>query len=123
MPTAVGRWFRFRSIRATPMLCLVLMQIASSVVVHAQVAPMVFDIRAQPLSEALMIFGVQTGTIVMASSDLTSGKISKPVTGQFTRTDALTRMLQGTNLKFDKSADGTIVIVRSASIIKGIPDQ
>jgi Secretin and TonB N terminus short domain len=49
----------------------------------------------------------------MASSELTAGKISKPVTGQLTCQDALTRMLQGTGLKFETNANGTFLIVRA----------
>jgi hypothetical protein len=40
-----------------------------------------FDIKAQPLAEALMIFGAKTGAIVMAPTELTTGKTSKPVIG------------------------------------------
>ncbi|HWX26402.1 MAG TPA: STN domain-containing protein [Steroidobacteraceae bacterium] len=71
-----------------------------------------FDIKAQPLSEALMAFGAQTGAIVMAPSELTAGKTSRPVTGELTAQEALTRMLLGTGLKFQKTANGTILIVR-----------
>ena len=71
-----------------------------------------FDIKAQPLSEALMLFGTQVGAIVMAPSELTNGKTSKPVSGQLTSQEALTRMLQGAGLQFQKSANGTILIVR-----------
>jgi len=71
-----------------------------------------FDIKAQPLSEALMAFGAQTGAIVMAPSELTAGKISRPVMGELTAQEALTRMLLGTGLKFQKSANGTVFIVR-----------
>jgi formate/nitrite transporter FocA (FNT family) len=91
-----------------------MMMVASPVVVQADVATTHFDIKAQPLSEALMAFGVQAGAIVMASSELTTGKISKPVAGQLTRQEALTRMLQGTGLKFETNANGTILIVRAA---------
>jgi len=81
---------------------------------HAEEAPKRFDIKAQRLSEALMAFGAQTGAIVMASSDLTAGKISKPVSGQLTPQEALTRILEGTGLKFEISSNGTILIVRTA---------
>lgn len=70
------------------------------------------DIRAQPLAEALIAFGAQTGISVMAASELTAGKTCRTVRGQFTRQQALTRLLQGTGLAFESSAQGTIVIVR-----------
>ena len=112
MLEATARWIRDRSTGGPMLVCLVLIMIAP-VTVRADEATMHFEIKAQPLSEALMAFGVQTGAIVIASSKLTSSKISKPVTGQLTRQEALTRMLQGTGLKFETSASGTILIVRA----------
>ena len=112
MLETIARWIRDRSTGGPMLVCLVLIMIAP-VTVRADEATMHFEIKAQPLSEALMAFGVQTGAIVIASSKLTSSKISKPVTGQLTRQEALTRMLQGTGLKFETSASGTILIVRA----------
>lgn len=106
---------RGRSARCLPLVCLALMMVAAPVITHAEEATTHFDIKAQPLSEALMAFGVQTGAIVMASSELTTGKISRPVAGDLTRQEALTRMLQGTGLKFETSANGNILIVRAPS--------
>ena len=108
----IARWIRDRSTSGQMLVCLALIMIAP-VAVRADEATMHFEIKAQPLSEALMAFGVQTGSIVIASSKLTSSKISKPVTGQMTRQEALTRMLQGTGLKFETNANGTILIVRA----------
>ena len=113
MLETIARWIRDRSTGSPMLVCLVLIMIAP-VTVRADEATMHFEIKAQPLSEALMAFGVQTGAIVIASSKLTSSKISKPVTGQLTRQEALTRMLQGTGLKFETSASGTILIVRAS---------
>lgn len=110
---AIARWIRDRSTSRQMLVYLALIIISAPVAVRADEATMHFEMKAQPLSEALMAFGVQTGSIVIASSKLTSGKMSKPVTGQLTRQEALTRMLQGTGLKFETNANGTILIVRA----------
>jgi iron complex outermembrane receptor protein len=107
------RWVQDESARWTMPVFLALMMVAAAVAVRADEATKHFDIRAQPLSEALMAFGAQTGAIVMASSELTTGKISNPVTGQLTLQAALTRMLQGTGLNFETNANGTILILRT----------
>ena len=86
--------------------------VGAPIAIHADELTKHFDIKAQPLAEALMAFGAQTDAIVMASSELTIGKTSKRVTGQLTPQEALTRMLRGTGLKFETSANGTILIVR-----------
>jgi len=88
------------------------MMVAAPIAIHADELTKHFDIKARPLAEALMAFGAQTDTIVIASSELTIGKTSKSVTGQLTPQEALTRMLQGTGLKFEASANGTVLIVR-----------
>jgi len=110
----IARWVRDRTTSGPMLVCLALIMIAAPMAVRADEAAVHFEIKAQPLSEALMAFGVQTGAIVIASSKLTSSKISKPVTGQLTRQEALTRMLQGTGLKFETNANGTILIVRAS---------
>jgi type II secretory pathway component GspD/PulD (secretin) len=70
------------------------------------------DIKAQPLAEALMAFGAQTGLSVVVASELTTGKTSRTVRGQLTREQALAQLLRGTGLAFESSAQGTLVIVR-----------
>jgi len=112
MQVTIMRRIRARSARCVALISLALIVGATPVIVEAGDATAHFDIKAQPLSEALMAFGVQTGTIVMASSELTTGKVSKPVAGELTRQEALNRMLQGSGLKFETNANGTILIVR-----------
>jgi hypothetical protein len=79
---------------------------------HAAEARSHFDIKAQPLAEALMVFGAQAGASVVAPTELTVGKTSNSVSGELTIKDALSRILQGTGLGFEATANRTIVIVR-----------
>lgn len=72
-----------------------------------------FDIKAQPMAEALMVFGAQAGASVVAPTELTAGKTSTAAIGELTIVDALSRMLQGTGLGFEATGDRTFVIVRS----------
>lgn len=114
MLRTMARWLRDGSTRWPTLVFLASMMAAGPAAVHAdEPATKHFDIKALRLSEALMAFGAQAGAIVMASSDLTTGKTSNPVSGQLTRQEALTRMLQGTGLNYETLADGTILIVRS----------
>jgi hypothetical protein len=114
MLARVARQVQHLSIRGVVLACFAFMVVALPIAGHADEATKRFDIKAQPLSEALMAFGAQTGAIVMASSELTTGKISTPVTGQLTAQEALTRMLEGTGLKYETSPNGTILIVRTS---------
>lgn len=114
MLARLARGVRDLRARGVMLACFALVVVAPPPAGHAEEATMRFDINAQPLSEALMAFGAQTGAIVMASSVLTTGKISKPVTGQLTVQEALTRMLQGTGLKFETNPNGTILIVKAS---------
>jgi Secretin and TonB N terminus short domain len=92
------------------------MFLVAPVAINADELTKPFDIKPRPLAEALMAFGAQTGAIVIASSELTTGKTSKRVVGQLTPQEALTRMLRGTGLKFETGTDGTILIVRNLPI-------
>jgi len=59
-----------------------------------------FDIPAQSLTEALLIFGRQSGVQVTADATLTSGKSSSAVSGDLSSGQALSRLLSGTGLTF-----------------------
>lgn len=106
------------SIRRRMLTCLALMISVFPIALHAAEPTMQFEIKAEPLSEALMAFGARTGTIVIASSKLTANKVSQPVSGHLSRQEALTRMLEGTGLTFESSANNTILIVRARSAVR-----
>jgi len=59
-----------------------------------------FDIPAQPLAQALMIFGRQAGLQVTAEGPLTDGLRSSAVKGDMPPAEALSRLLTGTGLTF-----------------------
>jgi iron complex outermembrane recepter protein len=84
----------------------------------AEEAVVQFDIKAQPLATALMAFGSQSGAIVAAPSALTTGRTSAAVAGNLSLSDALTRMLKGTGLRFSKSDNGTYVI--QSEVVHGL---
>lgn len=69
-----------------------------------------FEIKAMPLAQALVAFGVQSGLTVVAPTTLTAGKTATPVSGDLAPTDALTQLLKGSGLTFARAADGTITI-------------
>jgi iron complex outermembrane receptor protein len=74
-----------------------------------------FEIKAKPLADALMEFGVQSGLTVVAPTTLTAGKKAAAVRGDLAPTDALGRLLKGSGLTFARAADGTIAIQAAAS--------
>ena len=57
-----------------------------------------FDLPAQPLDAALVAFGELTGYSVLVSSELAAGRLAAPVRGEYTPTEALQRLLVGTQL-------------------------
>jgi iron complex outermembrane receptor protein len=69
-----------------------------------------FEIKAKPLADALMEFGVQSGLTVVAPSTLTAGKKAASIRGELTPTVALGRLLKGSGLTFARAANGTIAI-------------
>jgi len=87
----------------------------SALILRADEITKHFDIKSQPLAQALMTFGAQSGAIVMAPTELTSGKMSTPVSGQLTVSEALARMLRGTGLRFEMTGEGIVVIARESA--------
>jgi hypothetical protein len=115
MQAMTVRWVRDQCTRRAALACVASVVTMSPATGQVPRVTEHFDIKAQPLSEALMTFGAQTGSIVMASSTLTVVKVSNPVYGQMTIEEAMTRMLQGTGLTFEKSAPGTFLILPRTS--------
>lgn len=74
-----------------------------------------FEIKAEPLAEALMEFGAQSGLTVVVPTTLTKGKNAPALRGDLAWTDALGRLLTGSGLTFTQNADGTIVIQKISS--------
>jgi outer membrane receptor protein involved in Fe transport len=71
-----------------------------------------FNIDPQPLAEALVLFGQQSGMQVSAHGDLVRGLSSPGVTGTMTREQALTRMLAGTGLTFSLIGADTVTLAK-----------
>ncbi|MCR6651366.1 MAG: TonB-dependent receptor plug domain-containing protein [Cellvibrionaceae bacterium] len=71
-----------------------------------------FNIPAQPLGEALITFGQQSGLQVTADSTVVANKQATSVVGAMTTTQALARLLMGTGL--DYRLDGAMVSVQAA---------
>ncbi|MGC4250876.1 MAG: STN domain-containing protein, partial [Sphingobium sp.] len=59
-----------------------------------------FNIPSQPLADAIMDYGAQSGVQVTAGADLVAGRTSSAVSGSFAPAEALSRMLAGTGLTF-----------------------
>lgn len=88
--------------------------IAIATPASAQTATRSFDIPAQKLSSALIEFNRQSGTLVMAPSELTEGKSSTALRGRMTSSAAITRLLGGTGLRAVTNAQGGYRIERAA---------
>ncbi|MEM9157654.1 MAG: TonB-dependent receptor [Verrucomicrobiota bacterium] len=76
----------------------------------ANTSPKDFDIKAQLLSKALTDFGLQSGLQISAEAEFTRGKTSEGVKGRMSSADALSRLLQGSGLKFRVSEEDTILV-------------
>jgi iron complex outermembrane recepter protein len=72
----------------------------------------VFDLPAEPLSQALRDVGVRTGRNVIASADLLGGQRAAPLSGTFTAEEAVAQLLAGTGLRY-RLVEGTLVVERN----------
>lgn len=69
-----------------------------------------FDIPEQPLASALDAFGAQADLQVLYESGLALNRLSAPVTGVFTRREALQRLLSNSGLVASYADDRSVVL-------------
>ncbi len=73
-----------------------------------------FDIPAQPLDMALELFSSVSGRSALFSSALVAGRTASPVSGRYTASEALRRLVEGTGLAVETASSGeanTFVLV------------
>ena len=75
-----------------------------------------FDIQAQALSGALRAYAEQTGEQVVFFSDIGQGLRSVAVVGEFTREQALSKLLENTGLTYERVNPRTIAIVEIGGV-------
>ena len=100
--------------RALMTICAALVLCVGPTAMAANGSSKHFEIKAEPLAEALMEFGAQSGLTVVAPTQLTAGKSAPALRGDLTWGDALGRLLKGSGLTFNQDADGTIVIQKES---------
>ncbi|ESQ79225.1 hypothetical protein AEYBE204_09455 [Asticcacaulis sp. YBE204] len=88
----------------------------SSGAVHAQTQTITFNIAAQPLDQALFAYSSQSGQQVIYDGGVISGKMSRALKGTFTRQQALSKLLEGTNLKFRVRPSGVAILYAAADV-------
>jgi len=71
-----------------------------------------FDIPAQPLPNALNAFGRQAGLQVTVEAATTAGLQGQAVSGEFTASEALGRLLAGTGIAWTFSGERTVALVK-----------
>lgn len=81
-----------------------------------------FNIDAGTLDQVLSRFGVQAGISMAGLAELTAGKTSNGLNGDFTTEAALTRLLDGTRLSYQRRADGSYELYKPRSAL-ALPTQ
>ncbi len=71
-----------------------------------------FDFPEQPLSSALKEYARVSGQQIIFTEDLVWGYVSKPLHGSFSATDALNRLLAGTDLFVEQTTTTGAVMIR-----------
>lgn len=87
------------------------MALATPAIAQEQVKQ--FDIPAQPLSSAILEFSRQSDVLVIVAPDLTVGKVSQPLKGSMSVSEAIGRLLDGSHLQAVPTPTGGYRIDRS----------
>lgn len=78
-----------------------------------------FNIPAQPLREALLIFGQQSGLQVTAQGPLVEGHTSAAISGELPPAEALSRLLTGTGLTFRFNGADAVTLEPTPGVTDG----
>jgi iron complex outermembrane recepter protein len=101
--------------RHAAIVCLVLLVCVRPGLAAADLdATAQFDIGPQALNTALVQFTEQSGVQITSAAELLKGRHSPGVSGSLRASEALTRMLAGTNLSYDVVDSNTAVITSPA---------
>jgi len=76
----------------------------------ASSATFTLDIPSQSLNDALQALALASRHKLLYSSELVDGKTSPALKGRFTTEEAVKRLLTGTDLKYEVTADGLVLI-------------
>ncbi|MET3648830.1 TonB-dependent siderophore receptor [Phyllobacterium ifriqiyense] len=79
-----------------------------------------FDIGAQPLSDALLLFSRKTGVQLFFNADGLRGKRSAGARGSFTRNEALAQLFSGSGLRYRLSGNTVTLGDASSSANTGV---
>lgn len=82
-------------------------------------AAQTFNIPAQDLGEAVTLFGQQARIQVTAGTGLLAGKRSAEVSGRFSPSEALSRLLAGTGVTFRWTDSNTVALERAPESAEG----
>jgi iron complex outermembrane receptor protein len=107
------------------LICRALLPLALIVTGSAEMAHAVdldasanFDIRSQPLAEALVDFGQQAHVQIMSSSTALDNHLVPALQGSYSIAQALKRLLSGTPLTYSSIGPNTIAVVLSEATVK-----
>src|SRR3546814_586013 len=101
-----GTW----ALRSRTVLAAIALALGSTVVV-AQVST--YEMPAKPLSQALRDYGRIADVQIIFTEDLVRGRTAPGLKGDFTPTDALQKLLEGTGLRAEKTPSGAVMILRA----------
>ncbi|MGP1253553.1 MAG: TonB-dependent receptor domain-containing protein [Kiloniellales bacterium] len=87
----------------------------------AQAQQMDFDIPAQPLFDALALFGRQSGLQVSVDAELVRDVQSPGVTGSLSAEQALRRLLAGTGIVYRMAEGNTVLLEQAVASPEGGP--
>lgn len=78
-----------------------------------------FDIEAQPLETALLEYSEEADVVVTVPAQLVKGKRAPAVRGDLAPSEALSRLLQGSDLRYTSSPSGGVTIVEARLQVGG----
>ena len=86
---------------------------------HSQEVPQAFNIPAGAATRSIPQFAKQAGINILAAADILDGVTTNALAGTFVLSEAVDRLLKGTNLIGRVSTSGTVVILKCPACERG----
>lgn len=115
-PAIFGRHYKFhsrkRTSRGVPAAAVAMILACATATAADATREYHFNLSSQTLSQALRAYGQISGQEIIFTEDVVAGLTAAPLQGEFTAQDALSQLLRGTGLIFERSPSGALMIRR-----------
>ncbi|MBL8268743.1 TonB-dependent siderophore receptor, partial [Steroidobacter sp.] len=110
MSVISGSWLRARTIAVILGAALAATGVPADAQAQTATTTYQLEIPSQSLHDALQALALASRHRMFYQADIVNGKVNAAISGKYTTEEAVRAMLAGTNLEYEISADGVVIV-------------